>query len=130
MTSSNADIRPRTSLEPPLLAGAEHAALLSEWRAVKATGHRDSTSRPRSKIGALWVIQPTEIRSTPLAATAWTVSTVIRPDASEIARPAITCTASRSMSGVMLSSSTASTPASSASRSCARSSTSHSTLTM
>jgi hypothetical protein len=37
----------------------------------------DGRSSPRSTIGALWVIQPVEIRSTPVAATAPTVSRLI-----------------------------------------------------
>ena len=113
----------RRHVHPPARYGTRHGRRLIDAQPA-------SMSSPRSRIGALWVIQPTEIRSTPVAATALTVSTVIRPEASEIARPPITCTASRSMAGVMLSSSTASTPASSASPSCARSSTSHSSLTM
>src|SRR6266446_346626 len=72
-------------------------------------------SRPRSRIGALWVIQPEEIRSTPAAAIAGTLSRVIRPEASVTARPATIATARRSVAGSMLSSSTASTPISSAS---------------
>ena len=41
--------------------------------------------------GALWVIQPEEIRSTPVAAIAGAVSRVIRPEASVIARPSTIC---------------------------------------
>ena len=63
-----------------------------------------------SRIGALWVSQPTEMRSTPVAAIAGAVSGVTRPDASLIARPPIIATARRRSSSDMLSSSTASTP--------------------
>ena len=44
-------------------------------------------SSTRSRIVALRVIQPEEIRSTPVAATAGAVSRLIRPEASVMARP-------------------------------------------
>ena len=65
-------------------------------------------SSPRSRIGAEWVIQPDEIRSTPAAAIAGAVSRVMRPEASVTARPATISTARRRVGGSMLSSSTAS----------------------
>jgi hypothetical protein len=52
------------------------------------------TSRPRSRLGTLCVIQPTEIKSTPEAAMRDTVSKVTRPDASVTARPLVSLTAS------------------------------------
>ena len=49
-----------------------------------------SASRARCRAtGALWVSQPTEIRSTPVAAIAGAVSGVMPPEASAIARPPI-----------------------------------------
>ena len=54
---------------------------------------RYAASSPRSMIAELWVIQPTEIRSTPEAATAPTVSRLIRPEASVTARPSTMATA-------------------------------------
>ena len=63
-----------------------------------------------SRIGALWVSHPTEMRSTPVSAIAGAVSRLTRPDASLIARPPIIVTARRKSSSDMLSSSTASTP--------------------
>src|SRR5271170_3833277 len=86
-------------------------------------------SSPKSRIGALWVIQPEEIRSTPVAATAATVSRLIRPEASVTARPSTIVTARRRVSGAILSSNTASTPTSSASASWSRESTASSILT-
>jgi glycerophosphoryl diester phosphodiesterase len=46
-----------------------------------------TTSSATSSAGALWVSQPTEIRSTPVAATAATVSGVMPPEASVSTRP-------------------------------------------
>ena len=62
-----------------------------------------------SRIGALWVSHPTEMRSTPVSAIAGAVSGVTRPEASLIARPPIIATPRRRSSSDMLSSSTAST---------------------
>ena len=45
---------------------------------------------------ALWVSQPAEMRSTPVAAMAGAVAGVMRPEASVMARPATIATASRS----------------------------------
>ncbi len=62
-------------------------------------------------MGALCVSQPTEIRSTPVAAMAGAVAGLTRPDASVIARPATMAhRAWRASGGSILSSSTASTP--------------------
>ena len=58
----------------------------------------------------LWVSQPIEIRSTPVAAIGGAVAGVMRPEASVIARPATIATALASVSGSILSRSTASTP--------------------
>ena len=48
-----------------------------------------------SSAGAEWVSAPTEIRSTPVAAIAATLSSVTPPDASNSARPAVMATAFR-----------------------------------
>jgi hypothetical protein len=58
------------------------------------------TSRPRSRIGALCVIQPLETRSTPVAAMIGAVSRLIRPEASVMARarPSISPSSPRSAS--------------------------------
>ena len=86
-------------------------------------------SSPISSAGGLCVIQPTEIKSTPVAAIAGAVAGVTRPDASVIARPATISTAERSSSFVMLSSKTASAPIAKASSSWTSVSTSTSILT-
>ena len=79
--------------------------------------------------GALWVSHPEEIRSTPVAAMAFTVSKVIPPEASVSMRPATRATASAICATVMLSSNTASAPVARASSSCASESTSTSIFT-
>lgn len=56
----------------------------------------DTQSSPISSVGALWVIQPTEMRSTPVAAIPAAVSRVTRPEASVTALPATIPTASLS----------------------------------
>jgi hypothetical protein len=58
------------------------------------------TSRPRSRIGALCVIQPLETGSTPVAAMIGAVSRLIRPEASVMARgrPSISASSPRSAS--------------------------------
>ena len=81
-------------------------------------------SRLMSSDGAEWVSAPTEMRSTPVSATARTVASVMPPLASVIARPPTRATASRSSSTDMLSSRTASAPAVSAASSCSNVSTS------
>jgi hypothetical protein len=74
-------------------------------------------SGPILRMPTLWVSQPIEIRSTPVAAICGAVAGVMRPEASVIARPATIATASVSVAESILSRSTASTPQSSASRS-------------
>src|SRR6266508_199563 len=90
-------------------------------------GSRHRTSIETSSERAEWVSAPTETKSTPVCATAWTVSSVTPPDASVFARPPTSSTASRSCESDMLSSNRMSAPASSASRT--SSSVSHSTST-
>ena len=68
-----------------------------------------ASSNPISMIGALCVIHPQEMRSTPLAAIAGAVSSETRPDASVMILPPTSLTAFLSITGGMLSSSTAST---------------------
>src|SRR5882672_11489577 len=82
------------------------------------------TSRLTSSAGAECVSAPTEIRSTPAFAAATAPSSVIPPDASNLARPAVISTLRRRSSGDMLSSRMISAPASSASCSCSTVSTS------
>ena len=79
-------------------------------RSTRAVYHAARVSSPMSSTAALCVSQPTEIRSTPVAATAGAVSGLMRPDASVMARPATIATPCASIGGAMLSSSTASTP--------------------
>ena len=62
---------------------------------VGAAPHQTLASSPISRIGALWVSHPTEMRSTPVSAIAGAVSRLTRPDASLIARPPIILTARR-----------------------------------
>src|SRR4029077_7288743 len=75
------------------------------------------TSTLRSSAGAECVSAPTDIRSTPARAAATAPSSVIPPDASNFARPAVISTASRIRSVDMLSSRTTSALLSRASRS-------------
>src|SRR5215831_19637825 len=98
---------------PPLANAADYSRLAGPGSARESAaelrfGHvlQSAISRPRSRIGALWVIQPEEIRSTPVAAMAGAVSRVIRPEASVTARPSTIATARRRVSDVMLSSNT------------------------
>src|SRR5659263_734237 len=82
-------------------------------RCPLATGARpySTASSPRSSTGAEWVIHPDEIRSTPASAIAPAVVAVTVPDASVTSRPPTMATASRSVAGDMLSSSTTRTAA-------------------
>src|SRR5262249_21923176 len=100
-----------------------HAADLV--RCERQGGHR--TSRETSRKGAEGVSAPTETKSTPVAASSRTVSSVPPPEASSSARPPTRATASRSRAAGMLSSRIRSAPAATASR--AWSSVSHSTST-
>src|SRR6185369_2847725 len=86
---------------------------------------RSPTSMLTSAARAECVSRPSEIESGPALAYATTFSSVMPPDTSISARPPIHCTASRTASGVKLSSSTEVAPAASAMRTC--SSVSHST---
>ena len=61
-----------------------------------------------SRHGAEWVSAPTEMKSTPVAAIARTVSRFTPPDASVRHLPAVISTARLRIAGGMLSSSTAS----------------------
>ena len=77
-----------------------------------------SKSSATSSAGALWVIQPTEIRSTPVSATARIVSRVMPPEASSSTRPRAAATAHRAIAArSKLSSITTSAPAAIASSS-------------
>ncbi|MNX78257.1 hypothetical protein D3C86_1098360 [compost metagenome] len=69
-----------------------------------------------SRLPALCVSAPTEMKSTPVSATRRMVASVMPPEASVSAFPSINATASRIVSGVMLSSMMMSAPAASASR--------------
>ena len=80
-----------------------------------------------SKTLTEWVSAPTEMKSTPVAATSRARSKVSPPEASSLARPAVMRTASAITSVGMLSSRISSQPASSSSRSWSRSVTSTST---
>src|SRR5690606_10399635 len=74
---------------------AKHVWTLPMWEILRLSTQDvkphlfSSKSSPISRFGALCVVQPTEIRSTPLAATGATVSGVMPPEASEMARPSI-----------------------------------------
>src|ERR1700744_3917470 len=74
--------------------------LAEHWK-VHGSG---SSRRERSRAVALWVSAPTDMKSTPVSATALIVSRVKPPLASSSARPSTSATASRSCSGFMLSS--------------------------
>ena len=102
----------------------------SRRRRPSASPHAAAKSSPTSKLRTVWVSQPREIMSTPVSATARTVSGVMPPEASVIRRRSTMATARRRVSGSMLSSSTASTLSVSSSASCSRVSTSISILTM
>src|SRR5437588_7466 len=109
---------------PSLLAAIgdviEHHMIDIGFMPAKESGPKEIAQRQVANLpsaGALCVSQPAEMRSTPLAAMAGAFAAVMRPEASVIARPATMATARRSSSGDMLSSSTASTPALSASSS-------------
>ena len=77
---------------------------------------RSPTSRLMSSAGAECVSRPIEMKSTPVAAIARTLSSVMPPDASTSARPATISTQLRISSTSMLSSRMMSAPPSSASR--------------
>ncbi len=81
-------------------------------------------SRPRSKTVTECVSAPTETKSTPVAAIRWARSSVIPPEASRVARPAVSSTARVSVASSMLSSSTSVQPASMTATSWSRSVTS------
>src|ERR1019366_6938430 len=83
-----------------------------EHREVHVRGMR---IRDRSRAAALWVIAPTDTKSTPVVATSESVWRVTPPLASSSARPATWATASRSCAGVMLSNSSRGAPAARAS---------------
>ena len=80
-------------------------------------------------MGALWVSQPTEMRSTPVSAIAGAVLRFTRPEASPMSRPSIIATPFCKSPSDILSSRTASMPTLRASSSCASVSTSTSILT-
>src|SRR3954463_10089727 len=89
--------------------GAGHAEFLREFGAgdgfiagsaqgfknLGVESHSDSKSSPISTAGAEWVSAPTEMKSTPVWAMAWTPASEMPPLASVWARPWQSCTARR-----------------------------------
>src|SRR5207248_5046871 len=107
-----------------VLRGCEGANFVVE-SGGRGDGHR--TSRETWSERAEWVRAPTETKSTPVSAYARTVARETPPEASSSARPAASSTASRTSSGLMLSSRILGAPPASASRTCASVSASTST---